>query len=348
MHMSDALITPVIGGAMMMTTLGLGRYAIKNIDKKTLEEQVPMMGVAGAFVFAAQMINFSIPGTGSSGHIGGGLLLAALLGPHAGFLVMAGILLVQALFFADGGLLALGCNIFNLGFYTCYVAYPYIYKPLLHKSISKNKSFSKSTAVVIACVIGLQLGALSVVAQTVLSGQADIPLGLFLGFMQPIHLVIGIVEGLITASVLSYLDRYHGDRIMNLESSFSSTGRSYRKPALIMFIAAVIIGGVFSHFASENPDGLEWSIEGAGLEESLESRGDSKIESTLEALQSRIAFLPDYGLRTPSTEGEAVLGTSISGIAGSVMTLASVFLLGRGIKIAMKRKSAEPAEEPLQ
>ena len=77
------------------------------------------------------MINFTIPGTGSSGHLGGGMILAILLGPHAAFLVMASVLTVQALFFADGGLLALGCNIWNLGVYPCYLIYPLIYKPLV-------------------------------------------------------------------------------------------------------------------------------------------------------------------------------------------------------------------------
>ena len=89
------------------------------------------MGVAGAFVFAAQMLNFAIPGTGSSGHLGGALLLAILLGPEAAFLVMASILAVQALFFADGGLLALGCNIFNLGFFPAFVAYPLVYRRIV-------------------------------------------------------------------------------------------------------------------------------------------------------------------------------------------------------------------------
>ena len=86
------------------------------------DRRVPLMGVLGAFVFAAQMVNFAIPGTGSSGHLGGGLLLAILLGPRAAFIVIASVLIVQALFFADGGLLALGCNVFNLGFFPAFVA----------------------------------------------------------------------------------------------------------------------------------------------------------------------------------------------------------------------------------
>ena len=92
---------------------------------------VPLMGVLGAFIFAAQMLNFTIPATGSSGHLGGGMILAILLGPYAAFLVMASVLTVQALFFADGGLLALGCNIFNLGFFPCFIAYPFIYKKIV-------------------------------------------------------------------------------------------------------------------------------------------------------------------------------------------------------------------------
>ena len=130
MHMADALISPMVGGAMWVVTTGVAAYSIKKIKKDMDEKIIPLIGVMGAFVFAAQLINFSIPATGSSGHLGGGLLLSILLGPYAGFLTMASILTIQALFFADGGLLALGCNIFNLGFFTCFIAYPFIYKQL--------------------------------------------------------------------------------------------------------------------------------------------------------------------------------------------------------------------------
>lgn len=116
MHMADALVSPIIGGVMWSASIGTLSYSIKKVQMNIDYAKVPLMGVMGAFVFAAQMINFSIPMTGSSGHIGGGILLAILLGPHAGFLAITSVLIIQALFFADGGLLALGCNIFNLGF----------------------------------------------------------------------------------------------------------------------------------------------------------------------------------------------------------------------------------------
>ena len=130
MHMADALISPAVGGTMWAAAAGMAAYSARKVQNELDERKVPLMGVLGAFIFAAQMINFTIPGTGSSGHLGGGLILAILLGPYAGFLTMASVLTIQALFFADGGLLALGCNIFNLGFFSCFIAYPFIYKQI--------------------------------------------------------------------------------------------------------------------------------------------------------------------------------------------------------------------------
>ncbi|MGE5541612.1 MAG: energy-coupling factor ABC transporter permease, partial [Bacillota bacterium] len=167
MHMADALISPVVGGTMWAAAAGVAAHATRKMQNDVDENKIPLMGVMGAFVFAAQMINFSIPGTGSSGHLGGGMLLAVLLGPHAGFLVMACILLIQALFFADGGLLAYGCNVFNLGFYTCFVAYPLIYKWFTRKGVSPKAILRGSMA---SAIVGLQMGAFGVVLETLLSG----------------------------------------------------------------------------------------------------------------------------------------------------------------------------------
>ena len=109
----------------------------------------------GAFVFAAQMINFTIPGTGSSGHIAGGILLSAILGPYAAFLTMISILLIQALFFGDGGLLAIGCNIINMGFFSCLIGYKLIYSKIISKGYSKKRIFAAS---ILGATIGLQFG----------------------------------------------------------------------------------------------------------------------------------------------------------------------------------------------
>lgn len=116
MHMADTLVIPAMAGTMYAASTAAAAYSTVQVRKDDDPRKIPAMGVMGAFVFAAQMINFTIPGTGSSGHLCGGMMLSAILGPYAGFLTMIGVLLVQCLFFADGGLLALGCNIWNRRF----------------------------------------------------------------------------------------------------------------------------------------------------------------------------------------------------------------------------------------
>ena len=94
MHMADALVSPAVGGTMWAASAVTAAYCAKMVREEDDPARVPLMGVAGAFIFAAQMLNFTIPGTGSSGHLGGGLILAILLGPEAAFLVMASVLAV--------------------------------------------------------------------------------------------------------------------------------------------------------------------------------------------------------------------------------------------------------------
>src|SRR4030066_718958 len=176
MHVADALLSPAVGATFWAGTLGAIAYCSKKMKEDPDEKLIPLMGVLGAFIFAAQMINFTIPGTGSSGHLGGGMILAIILGPYAAFIVMASVLTVQTLFFADGGLLALGCNIWHLGIYPCYLVYPLIYKPLLGKSQKQSRIIIAS---VTSAVVALQLGSFSVVLETLLSGKSELPFGAF-------------------------------------------------------------------------------------------------------------------------------------------------------------------------
>ena len=171
MHMADALLSPAVGGTMWAVTAGLTTYSARKLRESPDESRVPLMGVLGAFIFASQMINFSIPATGSSGHLGGGMILAVLLGPYAAFLVLASVLVVQALFFADGGLLALGCNIFNMAFFPCFLAYPFIYRRIAGQKPSQPRIFF---AAILAAVVGLQLGAFAVVLEGVHVGKGAV------------------------------------------------------------------------------------------------------------------------------------------------------------------------------
>lgn len=347
MHMADALISPAVGGTMWAGAAVLTVYSARKLKEEMDERKVPLMGVLGALVFAAQMINFTIPGTGSSGHLGGGLLLAILLGPYGAFLTLASILTVQALFFADGGLLALGCNIFNLGFFPCFVAFPFIYKRMTAYESSRKRMLPAALA---ASIIGFQLGALGVVIETVLSGISELPFGTFLLLMQPIHLAIGIVEGLVTASLVGFVRRSRPEMLeMGAEPS-GSKGTSAKPVLITLIIIAAFTGGMLSWFASANPDGLEWSISRLSGNRALQA--ESRIHALLSRVQEKIAVFPDYDFRKNQSEESAKkegtrkedawpslsAGTSISGLLGGAMSLVLAGLIGFGIKFFQKRK----------
>lgn len=347
MHMADALISPAVGGAMWITTAGIISYSAKKVQKELDESKVPLMGVLGAFIFAAQMINFSIPGTGSSGHLGGGLILAILLGPYAAFLTMASILTIQALFFADGGLLALGCNIFNLGFFPCFIAYPFLYKPLVGENPSQVRLFLGS---VVAAIAGLQMGAFGVVLQTLFSGISELPFTAFVLMMQPIHLAIGTVEGLITAAVVSFVWK-EAPLILQTAALHQPLGTIPVKRVLIgLLTVAIITAGGLSWFASANPDGLEWSIAKTTGVEELEATGS--IHNTFAEWQEKVAFLPDYNFKKSDQPAAAEAketevsswpavdtGTSVAGIVGSMLTLFLAFCIGKGLQSLAKQHS---------
>ncbi|MEG2173088.1 MAG: energy-coupling factor ABC transporter permease [Desulfovibrionaceae bacterium] len=335
--MADALISPAVGGVFWGISAGILAYSARNMRKNFDSSLVPLMGVLGAFVFAAQMINFTIPVTGSSGHLGGGMMLAILLGPQAAFMTIASVLSVQALFFADGGLLALGCNIFNMGFFPCFLAYPFIYKPLVG-NIPTQKSIL--IASLVSSVLGLQLGALSVVLETVSSGISSLPFSTFALLMQPIHLGIGIVEGLITAAVVGFV--YHArPEIMAINAARPSY--ALKKVVTVFAVLALCTGGVLSWFASSHPDGLEWSIAAVTGQDTLEAPKDQTHE-TLAAVQEKTAIMPDYAFKAalPAASDAAVeaeteaapwpavdSGTSTAGIVGGMLTLLLAGLAGR-------------------
>lgn len=329
MHMGDVLISPEVGGTMLAAAVGVTAVSIKKV-KEMDEKKLPLMGVMAAFVFASQMINFTIPGTGSSGHLGGGLLLAILLGPYAGFLSMAAILLIQALFFADGGYLAYGCNLINMGFFACFIAYPLVYKFITRTKMSKTRVTIGSIA---ASIIGLQLGAFSVVLETLLSGKTELPFSQFVGAMQGIHLAIGLVEGIVTAAVVSFVLRVRPDIIG--EDVQNSSKKGNRTIIAGFLAAALVLGGIVSLFASANPDGLEWSI---GKVTGAELQGNSQVHQALEKAQEKTAILPDYGFKNASETGGEATGTVVSGIVGSGITLGVIVLIGFVIKYLKRRK----------
>ncbi len=344
MHMADALLSPAVGATMWAGSVAAIGYSSKKLKENIDNKTIPLMGVMGAFVFAGQMINFTIPVTGSSGHIGGGMLLAIMLGPYAAFLALASILTVQALFFADGGLLALGCNIWNMGVYPCFIAYPLIYKPIAGDGTSAKRI---SLAAIVSVIIALQLGAFSVVLETLLSGKTELPFGTFVLLMQPIHLAIGLVEGMITAGIINYVRKARPEILEATSISQPlDAGVSIKNILAAFVILAIITGGALSWFASTHPDGLEWSIEKVTGKGELEEAAQG-IAPALKDIQEKTAFLPDYGFKPaanePSNENEAPswpgieTGTTVSGIIGGAIVLIFILMIGFGIRLFKKQ-----------
>jgi len=336
--MADALLSPAVGLTMSAVSVAAIGYSVAKVKKDEFsEKKVPIMGVAGAMVFAAQMIDFAIPATGSSGHIGGGILLAGLLGGIPAFLSIAAVIIIQCLFFADGGLLALGANIFNLGVIPCLVIYPLIFRPFIKSEVSYKRL---TIASVLAVVVGLQLGAFGVVVMTTLSGITALPFATFTALMQPIHLVIGILEGMITAAVLSFIYKMRPEIIETASTGENLGDISTKKVIITLAVAAVILGGGVAIFASENPDGLEWAIERTtehtlGVETEIEAEGG--IYDVTATIQETTAILPDYEL---ADDPDNALGTSLSGILGAAITFGLAALAGLAISLIKKRKAA--------
>lgn len=320
MHMVDALVSPLIGGTMWASATSASWVAYKQLPIEETERKIAQMGVMGAFVFAAQMINFAIPGTGASGHIGGGILLSILLGPAAAYLTMGMVLLIQALFFADGGLLAFGANWINMGFFTCFVAFPLVYQPLQRyfKKRGTLTPVKELVVTVLATVIGLQLGAFGVSLMTYFSHTTTISLTTFLAFMQSIHLVISLIEGVITGMAITFI-RQHEPGMIYEKNSGVSLFKQYNK----IIIVTVLVALILAYFASSNPDGLEWALEKINMSQTSGS-----------GFESPIAFMPDYNLPENIKEKLPFDMTGLAGLIG----VGFMLIIGLGVsRIYQKR-----------
>ena len=349
MHMADALLAPAVAATMYAASAVTVGASVKTLRKDETTAKLPTMAVTSALVFAGQMINYTIPGTGSSGHLCGGMLLTALLGPQAGFLSMVVILAIQALFFADGGLLALGANCWNMAFYGCFVGYYLLWRPMMRSKLfgtSRGAARARITlASILGCVLTLQLGAFSVVLETSASGITELPFGAFVGIMQPIHLAIGLVEGLITSAVLVFVYEARPELLMDVNAASKDAGKySLKTTLVILAVVVAIVGGGLSLFASGNPDGLEWSMfgnaesgysENMGLDE--ESYGvSSGAAEVAGSIQERTAFLPDYAF----ADSDSAAGTSVSGLLGSAIVAGAAVLVCMAGGFFRKRKAA--------
>ena len=197
MHIPDGFLNVATAATTYVVSVGGISSAVRMTNRKLGEKHVPLMGILAAFIFAAQMLNFPVAG-GTSGHMIGAALAAILLGPWAAMLIMSSVLIAQCLIFQDGGLLALGANIFNMGIVATFGGY------YLYRLVSLLMGHSQKNTLVGAFAAGwgsVFLASIMCAIELALSGTS--PLQVALPAMAGIHAIIGVGEGVITVMVLS-------------------------------------------------------------------------------------------------------------------------------------------------
>jgi cobalt/nickel transport system permease protein len=206
MHIPDGFLSAPVWIASAAVSAGVVGLSVRKVGKSLEEKQVPLMGVAGAFIFAAQMVNFPIA-SGTSGHLGGAVLATLLLGPWPATLIMTAILIVQSLLFQDGGITALGANILNMGVVGSFAGF-FVFSMI-------RRLFKGTKGVLIGAFLAswtaVVLGAAFASVEIGLSGT--IPLGLVLPAMVGVHAVIGIGEGIVTTAALAFLLKVRKDLV---------------------------------------------------------------------------------------------------------------------------------------
>jgi cobalt/nickel transport system permease protein len=287
----------------VLAATGLG-VALRQARQHLSPQRVPLLGLAAAFVFAAQMLNFPVAG-GTSGHLIGGVMVAALLGPSSALIVISSVLIVQCLMFADGGITALGANIFNMGMIGGVGGWAIYY------SISRRVKGLFGCVMAAAFASWCSVVVASVACAGELAVSRTVPWSVALPAMAGVHMLIGVGEGLITALVLVAIGRARPE-LLAPETAIESR-RSYG--TLVIYGALIALGlALFaSPFASQWPDGLDKTAEALGFKEKA-------------AGAIMPAPIPDYEM--PGVHWSA-LATSMAGAVGTVVAFLLAWLLAR-------------------
>ncbi len=303
MHIPDGFVSPSVAAATSLASVAVLGLALGRSKEAFGIRRAPVLGLTTAFIFAAQMINFPVAG-GTSGHLLGGALAAIVLGsPWAGALCIATVLIIQAVLFADGGITALGANIFNMAVIGVWVAW--ILTQTLQRLLGGSKSRLPLAGGIAA---GLSVVAAAIFAAIELGISGTGKLSIVLPAMTGVHILIGIGEGLITGGVLAYLSQARPDLLPGEEKQV----RGWVVPV----ISILLIAGVLSLFASAWPDGLERVAEDNGF--------IGLADNVRVSLPTPLA---DY-----TFNGSEGVGTSIAGVLGSVVCFAVAFGIAKIVK----------------
>ncbi len=311
MHLPDGFLdakTTLLATGAAACGVGL---ALRQVRSSLEPRQMPMLGLAAAFVFAAQMLNFPIAG-GTSGHLVGGVLTAVLLGPSAAVLVLTCVLVVQCLLFADGGLLSLGANVFNMAVVsTCG---GYLVFRLVKRLLRMEAQRSTVLAAAFAAWFGTVLASISCAGQLALSGT--VAWSLAFPAIANVHMLIGLGEGLATGLIVLAVLRSRPELIAG-----TATGGRAPADGLVGYGLLIVLGMALfvAPFASQWPDGLEKVARALGFE----------IQATAPALSSPLA---EY--RFPLV-GSATMATALAGLVGTVLAFIAAYGLARALVPAL-------------
>lgn len=296
MHIPDGFLSPGVYIATGTLSAAGVFWMARRAQAEVEDSRAPLLGVMGAFVFAAQMINFPV-GPGTTGHLLGGALLAFALGPASAVVAMTAILAIQALIFQDGGVLALSANVFNMALAGVLAGY------LLYRLLGGNR---RRLAVFSGAAVSVMVCALLALGELRLSGVPIPPLLLWVSL--GLFAVNAIAEGVITVGVIEALGKLNPGWVMQSPRPFSRTALA--AVALVSFL--LVTGGVW--LASADPDGLDSLADKLGIS----SRATALLDSPL----------ADYEARWFTS---AVMNRAVAGIVGLALVLGAVLFFTRAV-----------------
>lgn len=292
MHIPDGFLSVAVSLVLWAISIVVIAFALRNVTRQLGEREVPLIGVVAAAIFAGQMLNFTVVG-GTSGHLLGAALATILLGPWAAVLVMTAVVGVQALIFQDGGLLALGANLFNMAVVGVTVAYAV---NRFVRRLTGGRRWGLFAGGFLAAWASIFVAALACALQLALSGAS--PANYAVPAMGGIHALIGIGEGLITTGALAFLFAARRDLVEQGAETGSARGVWIGGTILAVLLAAL------APLASAHPDGLETVAEQLGFAHL--------------AVESPFSLIPDYVV--PGIQNEA-LATIAAGVIGLLLVM---------------------------
>ncbi|OSC71795.1 energy-coupling factor ABC transporter permease [Streptomyces sp. WA6-1-16] len=347
MHVPDGFIDAPVSVAAGVFAAGAVAVSLRGARRELDERTAPLAGLVAAFIFAVQMLNFPVA-AGTSGHLMGGALAAILVGPCTAVLCLSVVLLLQGIFFADGGLTALGVNITVMGVVTVVVAYA-VFR-LLTGLLPRTRRSATASAFV-AALVSVPASAAAFTLLYWIGGTTDIPIGKVFTAMVGVHVLIGIGEAIITALTVGAVLAVRPDLVHGVQGSLAAplklridgelvdapaatrdpepapARRSTRGFWITGLVSAFLLAGVVSFYASANPDGLERVAADQGIDEKVEEHG---------AADSPLA---DYGV------GDIANARLSGGLAGVIGVSATV-VVGTGVFWVIRRRREEPGDAP--